>query len=555
MEITPSSLEKITKEETIRLRDIYIGKSCTVFFKSNGPLKIVRGQGQYMYDESGNAYLDCINNVAHVGHCHPHVVKAGAEQMALLSTNSRYLHDNLVLYAQRLTNYFPNKLSVCYFVNSGSEANDLAMRLAKCYTKNKDIICLDSAYHGHLQSTTAISPYKFNHIIGWQKKKSVHVAPLPCTYRGKYRDCDYPPGTDLGLMYADEVLNLINQAHSDGRRIAAFIHESLVSCGGQFPLPKNYLRNVYRYVREAGGVCIADEVQTGFGRVGEHMWGFQLQGEDICPDIVTLGKPIGNGHPIAMVVTTKEVASRFEAQGAEYFNTYGGNPVSVAVASAVLDVIENEKLQQHAKEVGTYLLASLRELQQRHPLIGDVRGHGLFVGMELVLDRETREPAGEQASVLSLRLKQSGVLLSTEGKYGNVLKFKPPMVFNHDNVDTVVSKLDTLLTKIEDECVDLRYNFANVARLKQSGVLLSTEGKYGNVLKFKPPMVFNHDNVDTVVSKLDTLLTKIEDECVDLRYNFANVARSLASSAESLSTASSFDSLEESSEEDLSSSS
>ncbi|KAL1418364.1 hypothetical protein MTO96_005738 [Rhipicephalus appendiculatus] len=442
-------------------------KSCTVFFKSNGPLKIVRGQGQYMYDESGNAYLDCINNVAHVGHCHPHVVKAGAEQMALLSTNSRYLHDNLVLYAQRLTNYFPNKLSVCYFVNSGSEANDLAMRLAKCYTKNKDIICLDSAYHGHLQSTTAISPYKFNHIIGWQKKKSVHVAPLPCTYRGKYRDCDYPPGTDLGLMYAQEVLNLINQAHSDGRRIAAFIHESLVSCGGQFPLPKNYLRNVYQYIREAGGVCIADEVQTGFGRVGEHMWGFQLQGEDICPDI---------------------------PRGAEYFNTYGGNPVSVAVASAVLDVIENEKLQQHAKEVGNYLLASLRELQQRHPLIGDVRGHGLFVGMELVLDRETREPAGEQASVLSLRLKQSGVLLSTEGKYGNVLKFKPPMVFSQDNVDTVVSKLDTLLTKIEDECVDLRYNFANVAR-------------------------------------------------------------SLASSAESLSTASSFDSLEESSEEDLSSSS
>ncbi|XP_075542182.1 5-phosphohydroxy-L-lysine phospho-lyase isoform X1 [Dermacentor variabilis] len=494
METAPSSLEKISKEETIRLRDIYIGKSCTVFFKSNGPLKIVRGQGQYMYDESGNAYLDCINNVAHVGHCHPHVVKAGAEQMALLSTNSRYLHDHLVLYAQRLTNYFPNKLSVCYFVNSGSEANDLAMRLAKCYTKNKDIICLDSAYHGHLQSTTAISPYKFNHIIGWQKKKSVHVAPLPCTYRGKYRDCDYPPGTDLGLMYAQEVLNLIDQAHSDGRRIAAFIHESLVSCGGQFPLPKNYLRNVYQYVREAGGVCIADEVQTGFGRVGEHMWGFQLQGEDICPDIVTLGKPIGNGHPIAMVVTTKEVASRFEAQGAEYFNTYGGNPVSVAVASAVLDVIENEKLQQHAKEVGAYLLASLRELQQRHPLIGDVRGRGLFVGVELVLDRETREPAGEQASVLSLRLKQNGVLLSTEGKYGNVLKFKPPMVFNRDNVDTVVSKLDILLTKVEDECVDLRYNFANVAR-------------------------------------------------------------SLASSAESLSTASSIDSLEESSEEDVSSSS
>ncbi|KAH8033340.1 hypothetical protein HPB51_010380 [Rhipicephalus microplus] len=206
-----ASLEKISKEETIRLRDMYIGKSCTVFFKSNGPLKIVRGQGQYMYDESGNAYLDCINNVAHVGHCHPHVVKAGAEQMALLSTNSRYRNVCIQLYVllrccQHLVCLGPIvspvyfKILISGLVGMPSEANDLAMRLAKCYTKNKDIICLDSAYHGHLQSTTAISPYKFNHIIGWQKKKSVHVAPLPCTYRGKYRDCDYPPGTDLGLI-------------------------------------------------------------------------------------------------------------------------------------------------------------------------------------------------------------------------------------------------------------------------------------------------------------------------------------------------------------------
>ncbi|CAN7994226.1 unnamed protein product [Ixodes hexagonus] len=492
MEASTAALEKISKEETIRLRDIYIGKSCTVFFKSNGPLKIVRGQGQYMYDECGNEYLDCINNVAHVGHCHPHVVKAGAEQMSQLSTNSRYLHDNLVLYAQRLTNYFPNKLSVCYFVNSGSEANDLAMRLARCYTKNKDIICLDSAYHGHLQSTTAISPYKFNHIMGWQKKKSVHVAPLPCTYRGKYRASDHP-GEDLGLKYAQEVLNIINLAHSDGRRIAAFICESLVSCGGQLPLPENYLRNTYKYVREAGGVCIADEVQTGFGRIGKHMWGFQLQGEDVCPDIVALGKPIGNGHPIAMVVTTKEIARSFEAQGAEYFNTYGGNPVSVAIAAAVLDVIENEKLQQHAEDVGNYLINSLKELQQRHQLIGDVRGHGLFVGVELVLDRNTREPATEEASLLSLRLKEQRILLSTEGKYGNVLKFKPPMVFTQANVDCVVEKLDFHLGKIEEQ--------------------------------------------------------------LGMSFRFGNIADSLTSSAESLSTASSLDSLEESSEEDLSSSS
>ncbi|XP_064458065.1 ethanolamine-phosphate phospho-lyase-like isoform X2 [Ornithodoros turicata] len=401
-----------------------------------------------MYDEMGNEYLDCINNVAHVGHCHPHVVKAGSEQMANLSTNSRYLHDNLVLYAQRITNYFPNKLSVCYFVNSGSEANDLALRLAQAHTQNKDVICLDGAYHGHLTSTTAISPYKFSHIRGYKKKKSVHVAPLPCTYRGKYKADDHH-GKDIGLLYANEVQNIINSIHSAGRSVAAFICESLVSCGGQFPLPENYMRNVYNYVRNAGGVCIADEVQTGFGRIGEHMWGFQLQGEDVCPDIVTLGKPIGNGHPIAMVVTTRDIATSFENLGVEYFNTYGGNPVSVAIASAVLDVIEQENLQQHAKEVGDYLINSLKELQSRHPLIGDVRGCGLFVGVELVLDRHTKEPATEEAQHLSLKLKEQHVLLSTEGKYGNVLKFKPPMVFTKKNVDDVVAKLNVLLGNIE----------------------------------------------------------------------------------------------------------
>ena len=444
-----SALEQISKRETIRLRDLHIGRNCTVFFKSSGALKIVRGEKQYLYDENDVPYLDCINNVAHVGHCQPHVVEAGYRQMQLLSTNSRYLHDNLVLYAQRLLSYFPQPLSVVYFLNSGSEANDLAMRLAKAKTGNKDVICLQAAYHGHLQSTVAISPYKFKRIKGYKQKKSVHVAPIPCSYRGKYQLSKQTDSTvDIGKLYADEVRDIIVELQSKERQLACFICESLVSCGGQFPLPENYLKNVYQYVRAAGGLCIADEVQTGFGRVGSTFWAFQLQ--DVVPDIVTIGKPIGNGHPIACVVTTPEVARAFEAQGAEYFNTYGGNPVSVAIANAVLDVIENENLQQHAQTVGQYLIDELRKVQERRPLVGDVRGIGLFVGIDLVRDRITKEPASDEARYISRRFMEEHCLVSTEGEWNNVLKLKPPMVFTKENVNTICGLLDKFLGELSE---------------------------------------------------------------------------------------------------------
>ncbi|XP_076317760.1 5-phosphohydroxy-L-lysine phospho-lyase isoform X2 [Tachypleus tridentatus] len=423
--------------------------SCALFFKSD-PLKIVRGEGQYMYDEIGRQYLDCINNVAHVGHCHPHVVKAGAEQMALLYTNNRYLHDNLVLYAQRLTNYFPNKLSVCYFVNSGSEANDLALRLARAHTKNEDVIVLDAAYHGHLTSTTDLSPYKFTKINDGNKKDWVHVAPLPCGYRGKYTNTEYSQ-EELGELYSNEVKKLINEAHNTGRNIGAFIVESIISCGGQLLLPPNYLRNTYKYVRDAGGVCIADEVQTGFGRTGKCMWGFELQGEDIVPDIVTLGKPIGNGHPVAAVITTQEIAYSFEKLGVEYFNTYGGNPVSIAIANAVLDVIENEHLMENASKVGSHLLKSLMELKTRHSIIGDVRGIGFFIGVELVSCSSKKTPGTEEACYLTRRFREERILMSTEGKYGNVLKFKPPMVFNMENANHFINVFDRILYEVEDK--------------------------------------------------------------------------------------------------------
>lgn len=402
-----------------------------------------------MYDERGRQYLDCINNVAHVGHCHPHVVQAGAEQMSLLYTNSRYLHDNIVLYARRLTSYFPSKLSVCYFVNSGSEANDLALRLARNYTKHKDAIVIDDAYHGHLTSTTDLSPYKFKKISGGHKKW-VHVADLPCSYRGKYTSDEYAE-EEIGKLYANDVRDLINQVHNTGRNIAAFFAESIISCGGQIMLPKHYLKNVYRYVREAGGVCIADEVQTGFGRVGKSMWAFQLQGNDVIPDIITLGKPIGNGHPVAAVVTTPEIARTFEEMPIGYFNTYGGNPVSLAVANAVLDVIENESLMVHATQVGNYLLKSFREMMKRQPVIGDVRGEGLFIGIELVKNRQNKEPATEEAKYVITRLKEEKIIMSTDGIYENVLKFKPPMLFNMDDANRLLTILEMVLTEMYED--------------------------------------------------------------------------------------------------------
>lgn len=440
--------ETLNRDETLRLRKTFIGGSCTLFFKSN-PIKIVKGKGQYMYDEKGKKYLDCINNVAHVGHCHPDVVAAGSKQMATLSTNSRYLHDNLVVYAQRLVNYFPNKLSVCYFVNSGSEANDLAMRLARAHSGHKDFIILDGAYHGHLTSMTDISPYKFLKMKNGRKKNWVHVAPLPCSYRGMYQSSQLKDA-DLGQLYADEVKKLIDNAHSQGRKVAGFMAESMVSCGGQVVLPDSYLRNVYKYVRAAGGLCMADEVQTGFGRIGTHMWAFQHYGEDVIPDIVMLGKPIGNGHPVAAVVTTNEIARSFEDLGVEYFNTYGGNPVSLAITSAVLDVIEKEKLRDNAIAVGNFLKNALINLMDRHPLIGDVRGMGMFVGIDLVSNRTTKEPAVAESELVIKLMKERYILISTEGKYGNVLKFKPPMVFNMEDARTLVKALDEVLGEVEE---------------------------------------------------------------------------------------------------------
>ncbi|CAG01207.1 unnamed protein product, partial [Tetraodon nigroviridis] len=433
------ALKTLSKEETHAMRKRLIGQSCRLFYSDN-PVKIVRARGQYLFDEEGTRYLDCISNVHHVGHCHPRITEAAAAQMDLLNTNTRFLHDNIVLYANRLASTLPRQLCVFYFVNSGSEANDLALRLAQQYTGNEDVVVLDHAYHGHLKSLIDISPYKFRKLTG--QKEWVHVAPLPDTYRGLYRE-DHP---DPGQAYADTVRDLIEEVHEKGRKISAFFVESLPSVGGQIILPRGYSPKVAEYVRSAGGVFVADEVQTGFGRLGRHFWAFEQQGEDFCPDIVTMGKPMGNGHPLACVATTEEIAKAFTDNGVEYFNTFGGNPVSCAIGLALLDVMEKEDLRGNATRVGTHLKMLFRKLQSRHHVIGDVRGVGLFLGVELVTDREKKTPATKTADLLVKRLKEKRICVSTDGPWENVIKFKPPMCFSVDDADLVVSCIDGILT-------------------------------------------------------------------------------------------------------------
>ncbi|UCE64278.1 MAG: aminotransferase class III-fold pyridoxal phosphate-dependent enzyme, partial [Nitrospirota bacterium] len=422
-------------KEILEIRNRYLGRSLSVSYEN--PIKLVRGWMQYVYDHLGREYLDAVNNVCHVGHCHPVVIEAARKQMALLNTNTRYLHDTIIEYAERLCATLPDSLQVCFFVCSGSEANELALRLARAHTGGTDFIVVEGGYHGNTSALIDISSYKFDGPGGAGPPPYVHKVRMPDRYRGPYKD-DH----DAGRLYAHQVSDVLNQAKHDGRRIASFISESMLSCGGQIVLPPNYLPEVYRSVREAGGVCIADEVQVGFGRVGTHFWGFETQG--VVPDIVTLGKPMGNGHPIGAVVTTPEIAESF-SNGMEYFNTFGGNPVSCAVGLSVLNVIKSEQLQQHALTVGTHLKENLRNMMTTYPLIGDVRGEGLFLGLELVRHAETLEPATDEAAYIAERMKDRGVLMSTDGPYHNVLKIKPPMVFNKEDADRLVNTLELVL--------------------------------------------------------------------------------------------------------------
>lgn len=431
----PGHVPQRSNADILRLRRQVLNPTLSVSY--NEPLKIVRGEGIHLYDQYGQPYLDMVNNVCHVGHCHPHVVAAGQAQMAQLNTNTRYLHDNIVEYALRLTATLPAALSVVFLTNSGTEANDLALRLARAHTRAQGVIVVDHAYHGHSPSMVELSPYKFNGKGGQGQASHVGVLAMPDVYRGPFRE-----PSEAGRQYGAMLQPAIESLRRHDIATAAFYCESLLGCGGQIVLPEGYLAEAYAAVRAAGGVCLADEVQVGFGRVGEHFWAFERQG--VVPDIVTMGKPMGNGHPVGAVVTTPEIAASF-VNGMEYFNTFGGNPVSCAIALAVLDVIADEKLQENARRVGGFLLDGLRELQQRHDAIGDVRGCGLFLGVELVRDRAARTPDRPKAKAVVEAMKARHVLLSTEGPDDNVLKIKPPIVFSQANAEEFLDKLDQVL--------------------------------------------------------------------------------------------------------------
>jgi len=423
-------------KNTIRfLREKHLSPSMSLSYEE--PLHIVRGEDQYLFDANGKRYLDAINNIQHVGHCHPKVVNAAQKQYEKLNTNTRYLDETIINYAKDLINKLPVGLDVCFFTNSGSEANDLALRVARHYTQSKETIVLDGAYHGNLSSLIEISPYKHDGPGGAGAPNYVNTISMPDTYRGKYR------GNNAADGYVDEVEKVIKQIQKNGNNMPVFIAESLMGCGGQLVMPEGFLKRAYELVRGAGGICIADEVQIGFGRMGSHFWGFETC--DVIPDIVTMGKSMGNGHPLSAVVTTHEIAEAFN-NGMEYFNSFGGNPVSCAVGHAVLNVIEEEGLQENADDVGNYLIDQLNKID--NSLIGQVRGQGLFIGIELIKDKDALTPAAKEADEIVNAMKDARILMSTDGPDHNVLKIKPPIIFTRENADELVLNLISIFDQL-----------------------------------------------------------------------------------------------------------
>lgn len=424
----------LPEKQLLDERSTKLSRALSLNFKR--PLEIVRGQGAYLFDNYGNPYLDLVNNVAHVGHSHARVVAAGQNQMAILNTNTRYINQLAIEYARSLANTLPDPLSVVFLVNSGSEANDLALRLARAHTKAQGMLVLDHAYHGHLSSIIDISPYKFNGKGGQGCPDYVRVVPTPDSYKGIHQ------GPGSGALYAQEFENQLADLPVP---LCAFISESIVSTAGQIVLADGFLKTAFEIVRRAGGVCIADEVQIGLGRIGQYFWGFELHG--VVPDIVTMGKPLGNGHPLAAVVTTPEIAHSF-LNGMEYFNTFGGNPVSAAIGQSVLDVIADQYLQANAHNMGTTIMNNVRNLAKTNEVIGDVRGSGLFIGIEFVTDAATQTPATTFTSNLIEFAKKRGVFLSSDGPANNVLKIKPPLVIGQQEVDLFLSVLADGLTSL-----------------------------------------------------------------------------------------------------------
>jgi len=427
----PPEPESHHTDTLLERRRKLLGPAYSLFYKK--PLHLVRGEGVWLYDADRRRYLDMYNNVPHVGHCHPRVVDAIARQSRLLNTHTRYLHELVLDYAERLVATLPDGLDVAMFSCTGTEANELALRIARSVTGGTGIIVTDYSYHGNSQ---AISEISTEYTRPEMLPAHVVCVPAPDTYRGRYRDAD------AAGRYAGHVGAAIETLASRGIRPAALVLDTIVSSEGVVAVPRGYLSRAAAHIRDAGGLFIADEVQPGLGRTGERFWGFEL--DDVVPDIVTMGKPMGNGHPLAATVMRSDIAEAFARQ-AHYFNTFGGNPVSAAAGLAVLDVLETEQLQQNALKVGGHLVRGLEQLAARHERIGDVRGSGFFLAVELVEDRESRKPATTYAGRLVERLREEGVLTHTIGPDENILKLRPPMVLSEQDADRFLGILDHVL--------------------------------------------------------------------------------------------------------------
>lgn len=419
--------------DLLQRRERALGPAYRLFYDQ--PVHLVRGEGAWLFGADGKRYLDCYNNVASVGHCHPHVVAALSRQAATLNTHTRYLHEHIVSYAERLAATLPGDLSVCMFVCTGTEANDLAVRIARTVTGHEGVIVTEDAYHGNSTTVYRLSTEEYP---ADERPEWLEAVAAPCVYRGRFRE----PGPESALQFAGLLEGAAGRLSARGQGTAMFLTDNIFSSNGVLTPDPAYLREAYRLVRAAGGLAVADEVQSGLCRLGDHYWGFQ--DSDVVPDIVTMGKPLGDGHPLAAVVTTPDIAARF-ARKCDYFNTFGGNPVSAAVGLAVLDVIEQEGILRHVHDTGAGLGAGLRALMAEHAQIGDVRGKGLFYGVEIVSDRVTREPAPAEAARVREHLRENGILLGTSGPFGNVIKIRPPLVFNREHAALLLEGLEAAL--------------------------------------------------------------------------------------------------------------
>lgn len=410
-----------------------LGANAPLFYDQ--PLHIVRGEGVWLYDVDGRPYLDAYNNVPLVGHCHPEVVEALAQQAATLNIHSRYLHETILDYGERLIAKFDPSLSMMLFVCTGSEANDQALRIARCHTAKQGIICTKLTYHGNTTAVDAISPLFYG--ADAPTHREVRTIASPDSYRAPAGLA----GVALTDHYIEELKAAIAQLEASGMGFAGLILCTIFANEGLPDVPPGFMQRALDTVHAAGGLFIADEVQAGFGRTGQ-MWGHEALG--VVPDIVTLGKPMGNGHPLAAVVARADLIEAFRAR-VFYFNTFGGNPVSCAVGAKVLDILERDALMDNAREIGAYLRAGLQRLAARHDIIGDIRGQGLWLGIELVSDRAKKTPATSQAQRVINLMKDNGVLMGRIGEFDNVLKIRPPLPIAQDHADLLLATLDGVL--------------------------------------------------------------------------------------------------------------